>query len=159
MLPFSSSLMSSFLPFSLDFSTSFIAAKASSAFMYLCAFKSISAIIFGGFFASETTNPLDFNPALKVVSCTLSSTLLTSKVSQVKRFLYDLKVSFSLCLMVSKWSAGLLKHCPPTKWRKKELPNCSKLSIDDVGNFVNHSLVAPLKVVGKEWYSISLRGC
>ena len=45
------------------------------------------------------------------------------------------------------------------KWCKKALLNCSKLSTDDVGNFVNHSLAAPLRVVGKEWHSISLGGC
>ena len=31
--------------------------------------------------------------------------------------------------------------------------------MDDVGNFVNHSLAAPLRVVGKEWHSISSGGC
>ena len=116
--------------------------------MYFYAFRSISAIVFGGFFANETTNSLDFNPALKVVSCTLSSA--TSNVSRVKRFTYDLRVSFCPCLMVSKWFAGLLGCCPPMKWHKKELPNCSKLSMDDVGNFVNHSLTTPLKAT-REW--------
>ena len=29
----------------------------------------------------------------------------------------------------------------------------------DVGNFVNHSLAAPLRVAGKERHSISSRGC
>ena len=124
--------------------------------MYFYTFKSISAIVFGGFFVSETMNSLNFNPALKVVSYTLSS---TSKVSQVKCFTYDLRVSFSPCVMVSKWSIGLLERCPLTKWRKKELPNCSKLLMDDVGNFVNHSLAAPLRVVGKERHNISLGGC
>ena len=52
--------------------------------------------------------------------------------------------------MVSKWFAGLFGRCPPMKCCKKALPNCSKLSMDDVGNFVNHSLAAPLRVVGKE---------
>ena len=99
---------------------------------------------------SETTNSLDFNPALKVVSYTLSSALSTSIVSRVKHFTNDLRVSFSPCLMVSKWSIGLLGHCPLKKWRKKELPNCLKLSMDDVGNFVNHSLTAPLRVAGNE---------
>ena len=70
--------------------------------------------------------------------------------SYMKRFTYDLRVSFSYCLMVSKWSAGLFGRCPPTKCCKKALPNCSKLSMNDVGNFVNHSLVALLRVVGKE---------
>ena len=73
--------------------------------------------------------------------------------------MYDLRVSFSPCLMVSKWSAGLLGHCPPMKCHKKVLLNCSKLSTDDVGNFVNHSLAAPLRVVGKERHSISSGGC
>ena len=44
------------------------------------------------------------------------------------------------------------------KWRKKELPSCSKLSMDDIGNLVNHSLTAPLRMVGKEWHNISSRG-
>ena len=43
--------------------------------------------------------------------------------------------------------------------QRKELPSCSKLSIDDVGSLVNHSLAAPLRVVGKEWRSISSGGC
>ena len=123
--------------------------------MYFYAFKSISTIILGGFFVNETTNSLDFNPALKDVNCTLSSASSTSRVSQVKRFTYDLRVSFSLCLMVSNWFAGRFRHCLPTKWCKKALPNYSKLLMDDVGNFVNHSLAAPLRVVGKERHSIS----
>ena len=150
---------SSFLPFSLVFSTSLIAAKTSLAFMYFCAFRNISTIVFRGFFVSETTNSLDFNSALNVVSYTLSSVSSTSKVSQVKCFVYDLKVSFSHCLMVSKWSPGLLGRCPPTKWRRKELLNCLKLLMDDVGNFVNHSLAAPLRVVGKEQNSILSGSC
>ena len=107
---------------------------------------------------SETINSLDFSPALKVINYTLSSASSTSKVSRVKHFTYDLRVSFSPCLMVSKWSAGLLGCYPPTKWCKKALLNCSKLSMDEVGNFVNHSLIAPLKEVGKERHSISSRG-
>ena len=138
---------------------SFIVAKASSAFMYFCAFRSIFAIIFEGFFTSETTNSLDFNPSLKVVSCTLSSASFTFRVSRVKCFTYDLKVSFSSCLTVSKWSATLFERCPPMKWRKKELLNYSKLSMDNVGNFINHSLVAPLRVVGKEQHNISSGSC
>ena len=52
--------------------------------------------------------------------------------------------------MVSKWSIGLIGRCPLMKWRKKAMLNCLKLSMDEVGNFVNHSLVAPLRAVGKE---------
>ena len=104
-------------------------------------------------------NSLDFNLALKVVSCTLSSALSTSKISQVKHFPYDLRVPFSPCLIVSRWSAGLFGRCPPIKWRKKELPSCSKLSKDDVCNLVNHSLAAPSRVVAKERHKISSRGC
>ena len=152
-------LLSSFIPLSPIFSTSFVAAKASSEFMYFYVFRSIFAIVLGGFFASETMNTLDFNLALKVVNYTLLSASSTSRVSRVKRFTYDLWISFSPCLIVSKWSAGLFGCCPPTKWRKKALLNCSKLSLDDVGNFVNHSLTAPLRVVGKEWPSISSRDC
>ena len=77
----------------------------------------------------------------------------------MKRFTYNLRVSFSPCLMVSKWFAGLLGYCPLMKWRKKELPNCLKLSMDDVGNFVNRFLAAPLRVVGKERHSISSGDC
>ena len=117
-----------------------------------------SCRLLGGFFAKETTNSLDFNPALKVVSCTLSFASSTSKISRVKRVTYDLRVSFSLCLMVSKWSAGLFGHCLLMKWQRKELPSCLKLSMNDVGSLVNHSLVAPLRVVGKEGHSISLGG-
>ena len=46
----------------------------------------------------------------------------------------------------------------PTDWRTKELPSCSKLSMDDVANLLNHSCVAPLRVVGKERHKISSRG-
>ena len=130
--------------------SSCIAAKTSSAFIYFCAFRSIFAIVLGGFFASETTNSLDFNPTLKVINYTLSSTSSTFRVSRVKRFTYDLRVSFSPCLIVSKWSTRLFGNCPPMKWRKKALLNCSKLSMDDVGNFVKQSLAASLRVVGKE---------
>ena len=111
---------------------------------------------------SETTNFLDFNPVLKVVNYTLSLASWpssTSRVSRVKHFTYELKVSFFPCLMVSKWSASHFGRCPLTKWRKKALPNCSKLSVDDDSNFVNHSLTAPLSVVGKERHSILLGGC
>ena len=150
---------SSFLPLSPGFSSSLIAATASSTFMYFYAFKSISAIVFKGFFASEATWSLDLNLALKVVNCTLSSASSTSKVSRVKRFTYDLRVSFSPCLMVSKWFAGLLGRCPPMKWRRKALLSYSKLSTNDVGNLVNHSLTAPLRMVGKKRHSILSRGC
>ena len=143
---------SPFLSLSLGFSTSSIAARVSSAFMYFYAFRSISAIVRGGFFASETMNSLEL--ALKVVNCTLSFTSSTSKVSRVKRFMYDLRVSFSPCLIVSKWSASLFGHCPPTKWHKKELLSYSKSSMDEVGNFVNHFLATLLRVAGKERYNI-----
>ena len=150
---------SSFLPFSLGFFMSLMAANASSAVMYFCAFRSISAIILRGFFASKTINFLDFSPALKIVNYTLSLASSTDRVSRVKRFTYDLSVSFSPCLKTSKWSAGLLGRCPSTKWCKKALLNYSKLSMDEVGNFVNHSLGAPLRVVGKEQHNISSGGC
>ena len=136
-----------------------MAAIASSAFMYFFAFRSISAIVFGVFFASKATSSLDFSPALKFVNCTLLLASSISKVYRVNLFTYNLRVSFSPCLMVSKWSAGLLGRCPPMKWRKKELLSCSKLSLDDVGNLVNHSLVTPLRVVGKDRHNISSGGC
>ena len=107
---------------------------------------------------SETTNSLDFNPALKVVNCNLSSASSTSKFSREKCFTYNLKVSFSHCLMVSKWYAGLFGRCLPTKCRKKALPNYSKLLMDNVGSFENHSFVAHLRVVGKKRHNISSGG-
>ena len=79
-------------------------------------------------------------------------------ISLVKRFTYDLRVSFSLCLMVSKWSTDLFRCCPLTKWHSKELPNCLKLSMDKVGSLLNHTCVAPLRVVGKERHNITSRG-
>ena len=93
---------SSFFALSPGFSASFMAVKASSAFMYFYAFRSISAIVFGGFFAREATRSLDLSPALKVIKCTLSSTSSTSRVSRVKCLTYNLRVSFSPYLMVSK---------------------------------------------------------
>ena len=70
--------------------------------MYFWAFNNISAIVFGRFFASEATRSLDLNPALKVVSYTLSSVSSTSRVSRMKHFTYDLKVSFSPCLTMRR---------------------------------------------------------
>ena len=63
---------------------------------------SISTIVLGGIFTSETTKSLDFNLALKVVNYILSSALSTSTVSRVNRFMYNLRVSFSPYLIVSK---------------------------------------------------------
>ena len=48
---------------------------------------------------------------------------------------------------------------PTNEMGKEGTASCSKLSMDDVGNLVNHSLAAPLRVVGKEWHNISLGGC
>ena len=45
------------------------------------------------------------------------------------------------------------------KWCKKALLNWLKLFKDEVGNFVNHSLAAPLRMVGKERHNISSSGC
>ena len=73
--------------------------------------------------------------------------------------MYNLMVSFSPCLMVSRWFASLFGRCPLTKLRKKEFPNYSKLSMDDVGDLVNHSLAAHLRVVGKERHNISSGDC
>ena len=73
--------------------------------------------------------------------------------------MYDLRVSFSPYLIVSKWLAILFGCCPPTKWHKKTLLSYLKLLTDNFGNYVNHSLAAPLRVVGKEWHSISSGGC
>ena len=44
------------------------------------------------------------------------------------------------------------------KWRRKKLLNRSKLSMDEFGNFVNHSLAAAFRVVGNERHSISSGG-
>ena len=61
--------------------------------------------------------------------------------------------------MVGKWSAGLFGRYPPMKWHTKELPSCSKLSMDDVANLLNHTHPAPLRVVRKEQHNISSGGC
>ena len=45
------------------------------------------------------------------------------------------------------------------KWRRKALLNCSKLSMDEFGSFVNHSLAAAFRVVGNERHNISSGGC
>ena len=41
------------------------------------------------------------------------------------------------------------------KWCTKELPSCSKLSLDEVASLQNHTRAAPLRVVGKERLKIS----
>ena len=45
------------------------------------------------------------------------------------------------------------------KWCRKALLNYLKLSMDEFGSFVNHSLAAAFRVVGNEWHSISSSGC
>ena len=45
------------------------------------------------------------------------------------------------------------------KWRRKALLSCSKLSMDEFGSFVNHSLAAAFRVVGNKRHSISSGGC
>ena len=61
--------------------------------------------------------------------------------------------------MVRRWSAVLFGRCLPTKWRTKEPLSCSKVSMDEVGNLLNHSRDAPLSVVGKERHRILSGGC
>ena len=58
-----------------------------------------------------------------------------------------------------RWSTVLFGRCLPTKWWTKDPLSCSKLSTDDVGSLLNHSRVAPLRVVGKEQHRISSGGC
>ena len=94
-----------------------------------------------------------------MVNCTLSFTSSTSRTSLVNRFTYDLRGSLYPCLMVSRWPAGLFWRCTSTKWHTKELPSCSKLSMDDVASLLNHTHIAPLRVVGKEQHKISSGGC
>ena len=124
-----------------------IEAKASFAFMYFWAFNNISVIDFEGLFASATMNSLDFNLALKVVSCTLSSTSSNSSASLLNRFTYDLSDSPSSCLIVSRWSADLFWHCPPTKCHTNELLSCSKSSMGDWASLLNHIRATPLRIV------------
>ena len=40
------------------------------------------------------------------------------------------------------------------KWRTKELLSCLKLSMDNQASLLNHILVAPLRVVGKNLHKI-----
>ena len=144
--------LQSSLALSLSFGmlSSLIAARASSAFIYFWAFSSILAIVFGGLFVRTVTNSLNFNLALKVINYTLSSTSTTSRTSLVKHFTCDLRGSLSPCLMVSRWFTGLFWCYLPTKWHTKELPSCSKFSMDDIASLLNHTHAAPLKVVWKE---------
>ena len=45
------------------------------------------------------------------------------------------------------------------KWCMKEVPSCSKLSMDDVASLLNHTCTTPLRVVGKKWHNILFVGC
>ena len=105
-------LFNSSLVFFLCNPSCLIATKASSAFMYFCAFNSISAIDPGGLFASATTKSFDFKPGLKVVNYTLSSALSTSSTSLLNLFTQDLSDSPSPHLIMRRWSAGLFWHYP-----------------------------------------------
>lgn len=136
-----------------------IIAKVSFAFMYFWAFNNISAIDPGGLSARAVTKSLDFNPALNVVSCTLSSASSTSKASLLNIFTYDLNDSPSSYLIASRWSAGLVCHWPPTKWLIKELLSCLKSSMVDRASLLNHNLAVPLRVVEKYLHKISSRVC
>ena len=43
------------------------------------------------------------------------------------------------------------------KWRTKELPSYSKLSMDEVASLLNHTRTTPLRVLEKERLKISFR--
>ena len=45
------------------------------------------------------------------------------------------------------------------KWHTKELPSCSKLSMDEAASLLNHTRTTPLMGLGKERLKISFRVC
>ena len=129
------------------------AVNASSPFMYFWALNKRSVIVVGRVFPREKTRSGLFNPAWKVVINTWS----ISNTALLKRFTYSLKVSPSCCFTVSRYKVGLLWRWPPMKWHTKESLSCLKFTIDAVGNLLNHTLVAHLRVVGNDLQITSSR--
>ena len=108
---------------------------------------------------SATINSLDFKPALKVVSCTLSSALSTSRTSLLNRFTYVHSNSLSFWLIINRCFASLFYCYPPTKWHTNKLLSCSKSSMDDWANLLSHTRATSLKVIGKDMHWISSGVC
>ena len=123
------------------------AVSESSPFIYFCALNIKFVIKVGGVFTREKTRSRLFNPTWKVIITTWSSVSSISNTALLKHFTYSLKVSPSCCFTASRYEVGLLWHWPPMKCQTKEFLNYSKFAIDTVGNLLNHTHAAPLRVV------------
>ena len=133
--------------------------SASFPFIYFCALNNKSISEVSGVFPKEKTRPRLFNLTWKVVIITWLSALSISNTALLKCFTYSLKVSPSYFFTVSRYDVDVLWRWPPVKCQKKESLNCSKLAIDDVGSSLNHTLTAPLRVVGKDLHITLSRVC
>ena len=88
---------------------------------------------------------------------TLSSVSLIKRASLLNRVTYNLKLSFSYCLMFSKLDENLLYLCPPMKCETKFLLNSLKVEMVLRTILLNHTLANPLSVVGKTLHMILSR--
>ena len=67
----------------------------------------------------EKRNSPDYSPLVNTVTKTLSSASSIKRASLLKRVTYDLRLSFSCCLMFNRLVKDLLYLCPPIKWVTK----------------------------------------
>ena len=111
-------------------SSSFWATSTSSAFMYFVALKSISAMVFGSFFSIKKKNYPSLSLLEKAVIRTISSASSISKVSLLNQVTYDLRLSFSLCLICINACIESLYLCPPINWVTKLLLNPLQVDIE-----------------------------
>ena len=88
---------------------------------------------------------------------TLSSVSLIKRASLLNRVTYNLKLSFSYCLMFNKLDENLLYLCPPMKCETKFLLNSLKVEMVLRAVLLNHTLASPLSVVGKTLHMILSR--
>lgn len=135
------------------------AINVSSPFIYFWALNSRSVIEVGGVFPQEKMKSGLFNLAWKFIIITWSSASSISNTALFKHFTYSFRVSLSFCFKISRYEVGLLCHWPPIKCQTKESLNCSKFAIDDADSLLNDTLVAPLRVAGKDLQITSSKVC
>ena len=123
--------------------------------MYFWALQSNSATVFGGLLVIEKKKSLGSNPAWKVVRMTWSSASSTCSSSLLNWVTYCLSDSHFACWMLRRWPIGFLCLCPSMKWQTKPLLSCSKSAIVPRGILLNHTLAAPVSVVGNALHIIS----
>ena len=126
---------------------------ASSAFMYFWAFQGNFMTVFGGLLVIKKKKSLGNNPAWKVVRITWSSALSTYSSFLLNRVTYCFSDSPSTCWMLRRWPISFLCLFPPMKWRTKPLLSCSKSAIVPRGILLNHTLAAPLVLLGMPYTS------